>query len=164
MAASRKTTKDRIKAMIVEEGNCWLWTGSNTGGRPAINMKQEDGSWRNENVRKVLFDELGKDTQGKYLIPQCGDKLCVNPSHIIMLTKREHLKRANAKISTITRRLASANTLKQNHKVNQQIANEIRLSNLPRKELASIYGIARRTVDDICNGTTWRTNFFTGLM
>ena len=159
-----KTAVERINALIEEEGSCWVWMGASYGGIPSVNMKQANGKWRNKNVRRVLLEERGESLAGKYVVACCGERMCVNPDHLKALSQKENLKRANDSISALSRRRASAKTFEKQRKINSSIASEIRVSDLPSRELAEMHGLSIRTIQNIRRGDTWKTNFFTGLM
>lgn len=168
MALGPARTKDQliadIKKRIIEEGDCWLWTGYCFDGNPVVSMKVGD-KWVQKKVRKLLYDDAKQANIGRnYYLNRCGNKQCVNPEHTKCVTRKTHLLESNSKVSKVKRRLAASRLISMNSKINQEIADYMRISGKSAKELSEEFGLAVRTVHDVLNHSTWnRNNIFSGL-
>ena len=100
---------ERIKARVIEEGDCWIWQGCMNGTIPQTYL----GNRRVGGVRVALWRELkGAVPRGKVVSNSCGDDRCVNPDHLILMTPSQRGKRAakEGKFSTLSRRIRLAHT------------------------------------------------------
>lgn len=156
------STYQRLKKRITEDGDCWMW--DNESRRPVIYQK-ENGKYVCYSVREVLYlHKHKKDAENVNYISVCGSKRCVNPDHVVALKQQEFLAHIGSRASTRKRQVAAMSNT-GHHKINQSIANDIRLSDAPTHELADKYKLSRRAIIDVRNGTTWRQyNFFSGLL
>jgi hypothetical protein len=68
------------------ETECWEWLGQiSNSGRGRINIKDQSRSNRlvsAETASYIAF--VGKIPEGKLLKQKCGNRLCVNPEHLIL--------------------------------------------------------------------------------
>lgn len=141
-----------------------LWPGYCSHGIPTVNVKI-NGEWTQVKVRKLLYDDVKQPPSGKmFYLTTCGNKTCVNPNHVKVVSRSENCSIANANILPSKRRVAAKKFIEKNSKINQEIADQMRMSGKTAKELSQEYGISTRTIYDVLNHVTWtRNNIFTGL-
>ena len=152
---------ERIKERITEDGDCWIWDVKTRN--PVIYEKQKDGKYKPLVVRKVLFQQERRAFE-KYQIyaSVCESRWCVNPKHCKGYTRSEFSAVIGSKTSSFKRKTAAMKS--GDFKLNYDLADEIRVSDLQARDAAVKYGVSRRTIHDIRSGRTWqRTNIFTGL-
>lgn len=72
----------------VPESGCWIWTGALDKGYGAINW---NGSRRC--AHRVLYEILrGPIPNGYECHHLCGNRSCINPNHIELVTRSEHMQ------------------------------------------------------------------------
>jgi hypothetical protein len=77
----------RVMSHVQAVGECWLWTGCvGSSGYGRIGWR-EDGIPRTFQAHRVAY---GPIPDGFHVHHTCGERLCVNPSHMRVLTQREH--------------------------------------------------------------------------
>lgn len=87
-----ETTKERFyDAIIVGEAlpgldPCWLWAGPAMGG--GYGRFKYDGRWQGAHRVSLLLH--GIDPKGWLSHHICGIRGCVNPFHLLLVTKEEH--------------------------------------------------------------------------
>jgi len=149
-----------------EVGDCFLWTGSTSGGNPTYTPHGKTCTL----VRRAMFELAGGVLKPRVpLITTCGEKLCIHPEHIKPSSTKEIGKLAAkrggwkgkdraAKIATAKRTSCAKLTLDD--------AREIRLSSETGPVLAARYGVNRSLITGIKAGTRWRdySSPWAGLM
>jgi hypothetical protein len=96
---TKKHTVETLKARTIEEGDCWNWTGYLGNKVPAVS---HDGKMTS--VRRLFRDLMGSSVKvGWFVLPTCGNNICVNPEHSKALSPkqfRQHMgKRAGGSIT-----------------------------------------------------------------
>jgi hypothetical protein len=86
MPAKIHDTPDTVMARFVEPepmSGCWLWTGAQ--------MKAGYGGFRRTSAHAWMYNQAkGPVPTGHDLHHTCRMRSCVNPSHLIILNRREH--------------------------------------------------------------------------
>lgn len=75
---------DIIHAKCIEDGDCWIWNGS--GNTPVMRMPDRSLV----QVRRWIAENVMGATLQRHLLctTTCFDSRCVNPDHIIIVTRR----------------------------------------------------------------------------
>lgn len=157
---------ERVRKHIEEVGDCWEWFGAmqHTSPTPMINYKRKVRP-----VRRLFAEYLGKNVQGKFVTCKCRNELCVNPDHILIVTRQKLQEMVNKErnyTSSPIRRKKLAEKARLRAKLNVELAAEVREAEGTQREIAARYGISQATVSVIKRGVTWRdyTNPFTQLI
>ncbi len=80
-----KKLSERVKAKLVQEGDCLIWKGAMVGQSPVIGVRQEDGSYRNLNIRAFRGTKIYEGTTLTTIFKtSCGNPRCVAKEHIIL--------------------------------------------------------------------------------
>ena len=164
-------TLDDIKDRCDEVGECWIWKMSLKTGVPAVRIPtSEDPKRPLVNVRRWMAIQQGKSVDGLFATTKCCDPLCVNPEHIILMTRKQLSKRAGATMSrneTPARRAkrTAARVRRGDIKIGPEIARQIRNSDKTTKEWAAELGCSPNTVWLVVAGKTLvdHTGPFAGL-
>lgn len=147
---------ERVLKHIDEVGDCWEWNGATQSNSPtpSINWKRQC-----KPVRRVLAEAMGKAIQGKFVTCKCRNELCVNPDHLLVVTRKrlqEMLaKERNYQVNPV-RMKKLADKARLNSKLTVELAAEIRDAEGTQREIAARYGISQATVSVIKRGKTWR--------
>lgn len=156
---------ERIRRRIEEVGDCWEWTGALQPNAPTPVMRY---GHRTSQVRRFIAQAQGKSLDGKVATCKCRNELCVNPEHVIVVTRKrlqellakEHKHQANP---VRMKKLADKARLKS--KLNPEQVEEIRNADGSQRSIARRYGITQAAVSSIKRGRTWKdySNPFAGL-
>lgn len=76
---------------------CWLWTGAKMHGYGYIGRgRRGDGTVR---AHKAVYEALvGSVAPGHVLHHSCGNKSCVNPEHLVVLSSQSEHRRLHAEL------------------------------------------------------------------
>lgn len=163
---SAKTLLEKIQKHIVEDGDCWNWTGAlqSCGSVPMMNH-----GGRAAAVRRLILEDQGAYLGKRLATYTCGNAKCVNPEHVAPITRRA-LQLRNAEqhgySNNPVRRKRLAENARTRAKINEQIAEEIRNAEGTQHEIAKRFGVSQATVSRVVLGKGWRTyggNPFAGL-
>lgn len=147
---------ERVRRHIDEVGDCWEWNGATQSNSPtpAINWKRKV-----QPVRRLLASELGKQITGKFVTCKCRNELCVNPDHLLVVTRKRLQemvsKERNYQVSPV-RMKKLADKARRNSKLTVELAAEIREAEGTQRQIAARFGISQATVSVIKRGKTWR--------
>lgn len=158
---------DIITARVVEDGDCWNWTGAlqSCGATPTMNYKRKVGA-----VRRFILLDKGPAPIGKMLATYtCGNPLCVKPEHTAWVNRKAVQQRTTKERghqNDVLRCKKLADKARQNGKLTHEQALEVREAEGNQYEIAARFGISQSTVSAIKLGKTWRSyggNPFAGL-
>jgi hypothetical protein len=157
---------DRIRKHIIEEGDCWNWTGAlqSSGTVPTMNYKRKVGA-----VRRFILLEQGVDLSKRLATYTCGNPMCVNPEHVAPATRRNVQRRTTeeqAHQSDVLRCKKLADKARQHSKLTHEQAMQVREAEGNQYAIAKRFGVSQATVSAIKLGKTWRSytgNPFAGL-
>lgn len=82
----KKPLHDRFFTMVEKTDTCWNWTGALMGGYGSVSV---DG--RSRRAHRVAYELLvGPTDQTLVLHHKCGNRRCVNPSHLQEISYQEN--------------------------------------------------------------------------
>jgi len=163
-------TLESLRAWTTEEGDCLLWGKYLGNGVP---MVYHDGKFIQ--VRKLVLRLSGVPPLGCYTAARCGNPTCVELTHIVQRTAKQHHSHMGKQVSLApTNQMRIAKITKARRasvgKINQEQAIEIRMSEESGPVLAERYGVTRTMIARIKSGKSWAQDFgnpfaglFTGL-
>ena len=125
--AKRKPLLEKIRKHIVEEGECWVWTGavqSGCGCVPTMNHNGKVGA-----VRRFILEEQGVVLGKRLATYTCGNENCVK----------------------------LADNARKRAKLTLEIAAEIRAAEGTQREIAERFGVSQSVVGRVIRGTGWLT-------
>ena len=144
------------------EGDCWVWGGGLSRGKPSINLSLPDGTRTSKAGRRVgvlLAGIAMKPGQVVWQSPKCDEHLCVNPAHAAIGTRSgallEHERRYGWK-KAVHHARAGARIVALCAKVTPEQVAEIVASTEKRTVIAKKYGICVAQVYNIRSGKAWR--------
>ncbi len=156
---------NRVKASVVEDGDCWRWTGAMSNGSSPVVWWQD----KVMAVRRILLAERDVSLSRKVASTSCGNLYCVNPDHLVAATRRT-VSRRTVESTGYTRSLVRAKKIadfaRTRGKLDQEKAREIRESGEPQAALAQRYGVSQAAISAVKTGKVWKTyvNPFAGLV
>lgn len=159
---------DTITKHVVEDGDCWNWTGAlqSCGATPTMNYKRKVGA-----VRRFILLERGPAPAGRPIATYtCGNPLCVHPEHTDWSKRKAVQQRTTQEQghqNSTLRNKKIADKARQNGKLTHEQAAAVREAEGNQREIAVRFGISQATVSAIKLGKTWRSyagNPFAGLM
>lgn len=72
------------------EGGCWLWHGTRNFGYGVIGIGGRGG--RNWQAHRLMFELVrGPIADGLVLHHECEERACVNPDHLRVVTRAQHV-------------------------------------------------------------------------
>jgi predicted XRE-type DNA-binding protein len=158
---------DVITKHVVEDGECWNWTGAlqSCGATPAMNYKRKVGA-----VRRFILLERGPAPAGRPIATYtCGNPLCVHPEHTDWSKRKAVQQRTTQEQghqNVAVRNKKIADKARQRAKLTLELAQQVREAEGFQHEIAARFGISQATVSSIKLGKTWRSytnNPFAGL-
>lgn len=154
-----ETVRSRCHVEQVEDG-CWLWkqSASNRGKTPQACI---NGSTKL--VARWLLEHLSHDVKGRCVGQRCGQKLCLNPAHLVLRDMGEVLRQAYAEgsrnsLTEYAGRLASA----QRSGLAKFTPQKVREIRARLNDGATVDGLAAeldvwpKTIRQIKYGRSWR--------
>lgn len=150
-------TLEEIKTRCIEEGECWIWQGAvNADGYPLVTREHVTML-----ARRVVATLAGKPpAPGQPVICSCRDRLCLNPEHLALSTKKK-VQRATAKTVDYKNparlaKLSASSRSRASVKLSPEAAEEIRYSSDSSPILAKKYGVHPSLIRKIKRGELWR--------
>jgi len=146
-----KKTPDRpmILAVIIDpDTGCAIWQGSTNGKSHAVAHGRPVYRWYYE----YFFGPMPINHECHHL---CGDGLCVNPQHIIPVTRSEHMR---IEAALRAERGIFSNRRKQGDKLNEQSVRELLelvWNGASREEVAQRFDVSISMVSRIVRGERW---------
>src|SRR5215471_3596880 len=77
----------RFLRHVVEDGHCWGWVGSYNRGYGVISFKGRTYTAQRISLNVFCGFDLSSPLVTHHL---CSNKGCVNPRHLVLMTRREH--------------------------------------------------------------------------
>lgn len=157
---------ERVKAKVVEVGDCWEWQGAMQTTSPVPTMNFEG---KVKPVRRHLAEAMGLPVQGKLATYRCGNALCVHPDHLMVITRKKLQQRIAKEFkhhANPIRLKKLSDKARARSKLTAELAQAIRDAEGTQRDIAAQYGVTQATVSVIKRGVTWRdyTNPFTQLL
>jgi hypothetical protein len=147
---------ERVRLHIEEIGDCWEWHGAMQARSPTPMIQYKR---RVKPVRRLLAETLGKNVTGKFVTCKCRNELCVNPDHLLIVTRKrlqEIVNKERNYTSSPVRMKKLADKARLKPKLTLELAAEIREAEGTQRQIAARYGISQATVSVIKRGVTWR--------
>lgn len=120
---------------------CWPWYGAlHSSGVPVVSDNR-----KNHLAQRVLYKlKIGNVPEYHYIATSCGNRICMNPAHLIAVSNTETCRRGeNHPRTRLTAELV--------RKIRQQTEQGV-----TQRELTILYNIPRSTINDIVTGKSWR--------
>ena len=155
-----------VKLSVIECGDCWEWTGRrNHTGVPVMSFKKQEITVRRALLAPEVLASLGRLN---VVTVTCLNLKCVNPEHLVVMTRAEFLAR-NSQHTNHQLRLAKIAETHRNGpgaKLNYELVAEIMQSNETNMALAERLGCDHTLVSLVRRGKAWKqygANPFSGL-
>lgn len=77
---------DRIAANTIREGGCLVWQGAKSSGYARLTIENEA-----QHVHRLVWEQThGPVAEGMVIDHKCGNRACVEPTHLHVVTYREN--------------------------------------------------------------------------
>lgn len=146
----------RFWQKVNRSGACWEWTAACSGnGYGAFKIRGQQ--WGAHQVSYLLHH--GPIVRGMVVMHTCDNPRCVNPDHLKLGTYSDNSQDRDRKFRR--RRTSADHVGEANPKARITEAQAIEIigmirDGVPRREIASLYGVKRSLISDIRSGRTWR--------
>jgi hypothetical protein len=152
---------------IQDENGCLIWKDGMCRSRPVGRI-----NGRTKQVRREIWEQQkGRPMPVNfYAVCKHGVDECVEPSHVIGVTRSAVQKKRGKPLSAAHRQAIAEGRWGGRSKLSAEKAAEIRASDEPRRVLAERYGVSERLVTMVRSGEIWRdysspfAGLFTGLV
>ena len=138
------------KVDVKSEEECWEWKDSPNHdgyGRISVGSGQNQHKLTAHRVAKTLAE--GKEIEdGKLVLHACDNPPCCNPDHLFVADHQTNM-------DDMVNKGRSAKVF-GHAKIDYDIADDIRKSELSGNKISEIYGIAKSTISSIRNNRTWK--------
>lgn len=143
---------DRFWANVNKTATCWLWTGtvlSHGYGQISLGHPSTPGSkrWRAHRFSWELHH--GAIPDGLVVRHRCDVVACVNPAHLELGTQKQNVH------DGIHRGRRNAFGCQKLNPDDVRVIRAQAARGIPQKDIAKAFGVARNTVSQIVNRTTW---------
>jgi len=131
---------------------CWLWTAGTNHGYGFFGIRK-DGKLKLFYAHRLSWLlHKGSVPDEMCVLHTCDNRLCVNPKHLFLGTKRD-----NALDKLYKGRHIKGSQVWSSKLVETQVV-EIKRQRQTRtiESLANEYGVSRHTIMNICAGRTWK--------
>ena len=156
---------ERIRRHIEEIGDCWEWTGALQPKAPTPVMRFHQ---RTSQVRRFIAIAQGKKLDSKVATCKCRNELCVNPDHVVVVTRKrlqELIAQERQYQTNPVRMKKLADKARQRSKLTLELVQQIKDAEGSQRAIAAQFGITQAAVSSIKRGRTWKeySNPFAGL-
>jgi hypothetical protein len=160
------TLIERVTTHVIEDGECWNWTGALQSCGSTPTMRWQD---KIQAVRRLILLERGHAPNKMVATYTCGNSACVHPDHVAWAKRQVVQRRTTLEQGhqhDMLRRKKLADNARQRGKLTLELAEQVRQAEGNQYEIAARFGVSQATVSSIKLGKTWRTygaNPFAGL-
>lgn len=147
---------DTIKKHVVEEGECWNWTGAlqSCGSTPTMRWQGKVGA-----VRRFILLDRCPNQPGMLATYTCGNADCVHPEHTAWAIRRTVQKRTTNQLGyqgDLIRCKKLADAARKHAKLTLEIADQVREAEGPQHKIAERFGISQATVSRLKRNEIWK--------
>lgn len=150
---SSKLFYAKIKALSLEDGDCWIWQGHTVSeGIPVVNFAGVQ-----EPVRRMIRRAEGKTIyKGYSASTTCGNVACVNPDHVQIMTVSQRTKRAAKKVNQKLKGYRLSKAVQHRFaKLTEEQVRQIRMSAETHTALSKVYPVSIEQIRRIRSGEVW---------
>jgi hypothetical protein len=159
-----KPTLELIEAKSHWDGDCLIWGGGVAHNAPYMSVNKKSTP-----VRRWIAENLqGKKTKGLFVTFTCDCNLCVNPDHVVVVTRAKMQKMHADRLqyaSNPVRRAKLAKAARARFNTSEEDVEKARNDPRSIRVVAAELGRSFDFVQKIRSGETWKTygNPFSGL-
>jgi len=142
-----------LEERVIPEPNsgCWIWLkATDTAG---YGMAKDYRTSRNDKAHRLVYRHLiGEIPHGICVCHHCDNRLCCNPDHLFLGTKRDNANDRDRK----GRCKRNDGLFNGRHKLTPEEVLEIRLMPGSQQSIADRYGVSQVAISKIKLGKHWR--------
>lgn len=153
----------RFELSFIPEPNsgCWLWLGTPRGSMGYGAFQMEGRNHQAHRASWLLF--RSEIPSGEWVLHQCDNPSCVNPSHLFLGTQADNEADKVAKGRQSRGEAHSAAKINPargadngNSKLTIQDVLAIRAATVPQRQIAKAYGVTQALISKIQRGEIWK--------
>lgn len=159
-------TMELIQAKCIDDGGCFIWQYGSAHGTPHMSVNKKPMNVRRWIAQNVLNIKI----EGKFVTSTCMDKMCCNPEHIIVVTRKKLQQMWHEELQyskTITRRAKLQKAARERLGYDPELIDRVRNDPRPHRVIARELGRSFDFVNKIKTGRShiqYGVNPFAGLM
>lgn len=149
---------DRIKAHVIEDGDCWIWQGclQSCGSTPLIHY-----AGKVVGVRRAILLDRGVELGAMQATYTCDNEMCVHPNHTAPRPRAFIQKRIRKQLSASDETLRNRSTamgIRRSRiaKHSIEFAREVRAAEGTNKSIADRFNIDPADVSAIRRRRIWK--------
>lgn len=169
MALGRKPLTDEViqareirrftgKVLALKEADCWPWQAGFSGLYGTFRVRV-NGRWKDDGAHRVAWRlAFGDIPDGLWVLHNCDNPACCNPSHLFLGTQQVNIQDAVNK----GRNRGGSRKGSQNHasKLKESdvvcIREHIALGILDQHEIGALFNVTNVVISQIKRGVTWK--------
>ena len=148
--------EERFFRTLVKTDSCWIWQGRIIG--KGYGMIGLGGKGAKQVLAHRLSYEIHKGAipEGMVVMHKCDNPRCVNPDHLEAGTQSQNIKDAFARMRKVLPLKKAKGEECGAAKLTNEIVLSIRASTLSLKQLATLHGVSKSSIERIRYRKTWR--------
>ena len=159
----------KLRCRIDGKSGCWVWAQctQDNGGYGRV---RHDG--KTHLAHRLAWHLSGRklpEGRQTVLAHDCGEPRCINPAHMRLVGKGDHIREltaAGVMSQGVKHSLAVTKHARARAKLDMEKAQQIRelfASGIPHAKIAAEFGVGQSTVQKVCSYRTWRDSSWTML-
>jgi len=153
------TLKDKFTSKMSKpnENGCIEWTGALRGGYGALTICDKNSKYKYNKVfyaHRISYELfIGEINDGLFVCHTCDNRLCVNPNHLFLGTRKDNA-------DDMMRKGRSNMKHGENHFGSKLKASDIKdifnlSKNTPQRTIAKLFNVSQGAVAHILHKRTW---------
>lgn len=150
--------KSFLRARSADIGNCWEWQGATQGPyrMPVMNVRGTVTS-----VRRHIARTLGLQLEDRSVATMsCGNRLCVNPRHVVVMSRAELQARTGRQMALHANHVRScklARSARRHSKLSAEQVIAIRAAEgVSQSALGARHGVSQATISAVRRDKIWK--------
>lgn len=154
---------ERFERSYIPEPNsgCWLWHGRPRGSNAYGGISRHGRTVTAHRASWELFKGYVPD--GMFVLHRCDNSACVNPDHLFLGSEQDNSddkvskgRQSRGTAHSAAKRNPARGASNGNSKLTASDIRAIKLTKLPQREIAKMYGVTQALISKIKRGEIWK--------